>query len=909
MLNAHQLNRPRPPVCSVLDALFAVLSAQSRWWRAVEPLWVTGLALLCLLLGHVLFRGAALNLQGKSYDYAQYLLAGTLFPLALFGAPLLWRRRGFPAAGLRAAQRALAIGTLFWSALYVVVSVVRHGPALMLVPLLLAVVQTVLMTRPWRRQGTAPERLALTAVVAVTAWTAVMAAGLEIFVRPPAFFAGLLAALALACGATWHAPGISGLRPRGQLGAWATALSLTFIALMSLRTEGLFDVLGDRGAIHHWSVWVGAAELVRQGGWLLWDVPSMYGFLSILPLAVLTSETPWQALYLGQALAQFIVAAGLFLTLRMLRPGRLNGFLALIVAVTVSMYFASFEVSGPVLISTFVLPNHGAYRNFWPFVLLLLLTWACIATDTRRQRWLMAGGCLAWVLGVLWSAESAFFCSGIWLPAYALMVLEQASKGPNPRRGTVLHLILPFALLAAAVGLVSAVYLAGLGRMPDWLGYVDFVFAFGTTAQVVVNDPTGPVLGILLGLGVFATAAWYGGMRRGTPKGWLALFVGLCGAFWTTSLYGYVRAYPDLHPVTYAALAIVMAVVVHRFPASGWRTAVSAAAVPLIALFLVSPVAAIVASPLAVREASSSLAATVRLGLAVEPRMPDADPGLQQLLAEAGIGAGDPLSFQGSWIGNLMWPWKPGTDPGGERIVTTRDWLPGHPYVMLRYMPAWRGPVYMGRFVDRVQRGGWLVQHKTGETAKPSDQHEFVSGREPWFFPTLGQTHVPTRVFENEEWQLVWFDYVGRDSNAARPEYTEFRGLAPLPADVSVDGVPLTGQKDPAIWVLPGTGWGWYEPDIRARWVERESELWVYSRSQRPVAFELQVLPGDQPEPTLEVTGEENRSPAEGRAGKRLGRDGATLVLGPGWNRVKLRLDAAAPADGWYVTQLDIRTT
>ncbi len=58
------------------------------------------------------------------------------------------------------------------------------------------------------------------------------------------------------------------LRARYALDVAAIAL----LALLAIRTDGLFttDRLGDDGASYHWGVAVGPAEVVRQGGWLLW---------------------------------------------------------------------------------------------------------------------------------------------------------------------------------------------------------------------------------------------------------------------------------------------------------------------------------------------------------------------------------------------------------------------------------------------------------------------------------------------------------------------------------------------------------------------------------------------------------------------------------------------------------------
>jgi hypothetical protein len=416
---------------------------------------------------------------------------------------------------------------------------------------------------------------------------------------------------------------------------------------------------------------------------------------------------------------------------------------------------------------------------------------------------------------------------------------------------------------------------------------------------------------LLLAFCVLATATWYAGIRRGKLTASFALFAGLFGGVWATGIYGYTRSNYALHPVAYAAVAITLVAIADRHRVGEWVVIVRAATVPLLTLLLVSPLAAIVASPFAVGDAAASLRATAANGFAVEPLIPDADPSLQALMSEAGIGADDPVSFQGSWLGNLMQPWRPAGDPAAERIITTRDWLPGHPYVSLRYVPEGRGPTYMRRFIDRTQRGGWLIQHKTGDTAKPPDQHEFVYGREPWFFPVLGETHVPTRILENDEWQLVWFEYVGRNSDTARPDFTNHRGLGPLPVDVTVDGQPLAGQVDPAVWVLPGRGWGSHSPEIGARWVKEQSVLWIHARTSREVSLQLRLLLGAQPA-LLQIAAGEQRDRVQWRSGPD---DVVSVSLSAGWNRIVLRLlpgmqpgNGSSPG-GWFVTGLDIRTS
>jgi hypothetical protein len=63
-------------------------------------------------------------------------------------------------------------------------------------------------------------------------------------------------------------------------------------------------------------MFVGPAELVRQGGWLLWDVPSHYGFLNTLVVAAVPVQSAWQAMHLVNGFLLACSAALVFFLLR-----------------------------------------------------------------------------------------------------------------------------------------------------------------------------------------------------------------------------------------------------------------------------------------------------------------------------------------------------------------------------------------------------------------------------------------------------------------------------------------------------------------------------------------------------------------------------------------------------------------
>lgn len=251
----------------------------------------------------------------------------------------------------------------------------------------------------------------------------------------------------------------------------------------------------------------------------------------------------------------------------------------------------------------------------------------------------------------------------------------------------------------------------------------------------------------------------------------------------------------------------------------------------------ISPLAAFAANPLEVREAAQSLAATAQEGFGVEPFMPDADPDLQTLMANAGVTSSDPIFLAGDWLGNYLLPWRPGAAAEGQRVVVGRHWTLCHPAFALRWVPEGRGVVYMFRFIERTQASGWLIQSKSGVRAS-IDFNGCASGLEPWFFDHISQTHVPTRFYENSTWQLVWFEYVGDDPSVIRPEYLKSR-LGPLPPDIFVDGKALAETSHPEVWKIFGEGWRIYDVEKSDRRAEREADLWIYSTDLQAAQFRL----------------------------------------------------------------------
>jgi hypothetical protein len=359
----------------------------------IEPLWVAGLALLCL------FIGSLLGLAGETFDWTEYLLLGTIFPALLILITLADRFRPQLAGTLSTVRLGLA---LFLLALPVIALRYRNFKYVLIVSLVQYFITSQYLKRAGEAHGAGIgglRRKLLRALpllfVMLMGWVA--ASRYIWWVTYEELILGsnlafIIFALSLLL-VIWnlHDQGPLSVtdEPRDRRQLIANILAILLIAMASIRTDHIFGL----GEIHHWSFFTGPAEMVRQGGWLLWDVPSQYGFLVTLTLAWLPTRTAWQSLFLVNALFNFLIALMIFYLFRALRPGFLN--LCFALALTLAAVFfrsglAPFYFEGPSQ-----LPNIGGLRFFCTFALVAILFLEYRRASTRLSyRALFWTGCV-----------------------------------------------------------------------------------------------------------------------------------------------------------------------------------------------------------------------------------------------------------------------------------------------------------------------------------------------------------------------------------------------------------------------------------------------------------------------------------------------------------------------------------
>ncbi|TMQ33157.1 MAG: hypothetical protein E6K70_14620, partial [Planctomycetota bacterium] len=432
----------------------------------LQHLWVAGLALLQIVEVASLFPQ-----QGLRLTWLQYLLLGTLFPLLLLA--ISWTATRFSPEPLFLKPIKVGLGLTA-----VVIPIVFFGHQPEGVALLAAAGQCLLLSLFFgvRRRFTGcaspvPWTPVSIFIVALSWLVSVRLVWWETFAtylaRSPFAVLVLVASAILVTVNVYHGQ-VPKEGPRFRFFTLGNGLAFILFVFAGLRIdyhEGLVHLV----PYHHWGVMIGPAELVRQGGWLLWDVPAQYGFLSTLTLAWLPTHSVWQSLYLVHAVLLCGVACFLFLLLRSLGTGLSNYCFSLVVTLAAVCLIPGWP---PLLTGSYFVPAVSPFRFFWCYALLAVILWA-VRTEPRDrlQKRILGLGCTAWLVGSLWSGESMAYCATIWLPAYFFLLLRRAcALYPAPGQGRLrlpavaVGLAWPPLLLLTAVAGIAGYYAAVLGH-------------------------------------------------------------------------------------------------------------------------------------------------------------------------------------------------------------------------------------------------------------------------------------------------------------------------------------------------------------------------------------------------------------------------------------------------------------
>jgi hypothetical protein len=669
---------------------------------------------------------------GKGADLVQYLAQGTIVPLLLLCYVLLERRWGSPrlwvvrfglgsvavvaAAALVIQHASLAAGALTCAQLLITGLVLRspllrreslrHTAGLALV--LVAAWTATLTLVWWGPPAVNPVALLdLSSSARVSPWSALAVAGAVVVVL-------------WLCVAKFHGC----YAPRRRWPGWLpVAAAAAIFGYAGLQTLGLQDV----SSAMTWGFYVGPAELIRQGGWPLWDVPSQYGILSVLLIAWLPLHSAWESLFVLNACANAALALLVYWVLRRRGGGIVDWTASVLIAVAVVFLRAG---SFPYFAGPPMFPSTGGYRFVFCVALLAVLLRVAREPSGRvPMRWLMAGTAL-WLVSLAWSAEAGLYATATWIPAYVLLVWPIANGRPWLR---VRLIAAPFAAAACAVGVVAAVYMVGLGHLPDLRAYLEYATAYAGGFGSLIANPAGPALALLFGLAILGGLWVWSARRDGLARPTTAFLTGAFLAAWTTSSYFATRSHPN-NAVNLAPIFVVCLAGALQLTARGGtariHTELRALLIPLVGALMIGTfgyvdgVAGYVQHPPAAVTSVQSLFWN--------------NPDLTAFMAATGIPRGAPIAVADDPINSVLPP-----QDGDEATY----WLPVAPYAELTILPMANRLAHLQRYVQRHRMSGWLIVQRVR------------SPNTGWLSQALLQWYEPMQSVSQGDWIATYFRY------------------------------------------------------------------------------------------------------------------------------------------------------
>ncbi len=499
-------------------------------------------------------------------------------------------------------------------------------------------------------------------------------------------------------------------RPRTMNPRWILIAAMFVFAAFAFRTDLLFA----NWIPFHRSDFADVAQSVHDGNWLLWNVPSLYGFLSILTLAFFPASNAWQATYELTGIFLTLQATFIFFVLRYGRTGWTNLLFAIAMPIALLLNDGIVRYG----FSSRLYPQ-GGLRFFWIDAILATI-FALYLNRARIQhvhllRWCGHG---IWLLSLLWSFEVGAWVTVVWLG----YLMTDALTTPAPPSsvpaffGRLIRRVWPLAVLPPlALAGISLYYRHALGHGPDWYSFIEYAgfFAAGKIRSIFYVQAYGAGWTLILTLGAAGTlgiAAIVGKRWTLVPllvASWLAAWVA-CSYFALEPLDEYIALILGVH-------ASVLALVIFC-SREGWPNGL----VPLITRLSFAPTLVLALSTL--------LAQAGHIGTMTFPllpgwrwnalaRAPHMSPELQALLIRAGVKPTDRVLFPNRdyWTELRQGLILPIGRSAHGRPIFYHSWLPTSPVgpeMLFQGLPESRQATYIARTLALRNGTGWYVTYR-----------------------------------------------------------------------------------------------------------------------------------------------------------------------------------------------------
>ncbi|MDO9401679.1 MAG: hypothetical protein Q7T46_09590 [Polaromonas sp.] len=502
---------------------------------------------------------------------------------------------------------------------------------------------------------------------------------------------------------------------------WTDAVAIVTFSWISFRQDSLFIP----GSEYHWEYYVGVIQGIRNGGWLLWDTPSQYGFLNILLASLVPSASAWQSFYIFQGTLLFLVSTGIYLAARRYTSTSLFQRSAVFLVVFMALFFADPELIGP-----YPFPSSSVVRFFCVYALVLVVWF--IPKFGLRQATALA---LAWSLAVIWSAESAIYGTAIFL--FILVTLLQTRTAENRHFALAgKYVVIATTCLAMVFLTVLAFYLSKLGMAPDLRSFFEHAIGYAGGFGYVPFPLFGNgnlLLLVFMGIAILIIGVI---QREDVKRDNLAApLAAMAGCIWGVATYYIGRPVPQnitaILPII--AMVVYLALVLSRRISHGaYSLPIKAAAVPLFFLLLI---------PLSNLKWFQNLAQVQSFAADVTVKLPKAGDGLEQLLSRANPLADISIVYYGDEA-------APPVFTGRYAKLNETNWLPVPLQLLEMPVSEARRSIYLQRYICRKQAKAGILINRRGDA---------IEVRLQGFLDELRQYYDHVEVISDKEYKLYRF--------------------------------------------------------------------------------------------------------------------------------------------------------
>lgn len=164
---------------------------------------------------------------------------------------------------------------------------------------------------------------------------------------------------------------------------------------------------------HHWGAYIGPVELLLSGAVIFHDFPVQYGLGPTLLIANGCGHDCWQGMYYVSSLTTLLFSLCIASLAFALTPKRWpERLITLLLCLTTCFFWAAFP---PLAGSPIQTPSVSGLR-FLPVIFLVNYLFFVSHIEHSKTKSFIAH--LLWILGTLWSPESAFYVTSVWWPYY-----------------------------------------------------------------------------------------------------------------------------------------------------------------------------------------------------------------------------------------------------------------------------------------------------------------------------------------------------------------------------------------------------------------------------------------------------------------------------------------------------------